>query len=46
MVENFKGKGISGSAVLPNLDADPDWLRVRSELKRELQEAIRGRLCK
>jgi len=41
MLENFKEKGISGSAVLPNLDADPEWLRTRSEVKRQLQEEVR-----
>ena len=44
LLDNFKKKGISGSAVVPNLDADPEWLRARSELKREMQEAIREQL--
>ena len=44
LVENFRKKGISGSAVLPNLDADPDWLRARSEVKRQLQKEIREQL--
>ena len=44
MLENFKEKGISGSAVLPNLDADPEWLRIRAEMKRQLQEVIRKQL--
>jgi hypothetical protein len=43
-LDNLKKKGISGSAVLPNLDADPDWLRVKSEVRRQLQEEIRERL--
>jgi hypothetical protein len=43
-VENLKEKGISGSAVLPNLEADPEWIRVRSEVKRHLQMEIRERL--
>jgi hypothetical protein len=41
LLENFKKKGISGSAVLPNLDADPEWARIKSEMKRQMQEAIR-----
>ena len=41
LLESFKKKGISGSAVLPNLDADPEWLRVKSEMRRQLQEEIR-----
>jgi formate dehydrogenase maturation protein FdhE len=44
LLENFKEKGISGSAVLPNLDADLEWLRAKSEMRRELQETIRDRL--
>jgi hypothetical protein len=44
LLENFKEKGISGSAVLPNLDADQEWARVRSEMKRQLQEEIGERL--
>ena len=44
LLDGFKKKGISGSAVLPNLDADPDWLRTRSGLKRGLQEDIKERL--
>jgi hypothetical protein len=43
-VENLKEKGISGSAVLPNLDADPEWLRSRSEATRQLQDEIKERL--
>ena len=44
LLESFQKKGISGSAVLPNMDTDPEWLRAHSELKRELQEAIREQL--
>ena len=44
LLENFKKKEISGSAVLPNLDADPEWARIRSEMRRQLQEEIRERL--
>jgi hypothetical protein len=44
LLESFKKKGISGSAVLPNLDADPEWVRVRSELRRDMQEKIREQL--
>jgi len=46
LLENLKKKGVSGSAVLPNLDGDPEWLRARSELRRQLQEEIRERLRK
>ena len=44
LLENFKKKEISGSAVLPNLDADPEWARIRSEMRRQLQAEIRERL--
>jgi hypothetical protein len=41
LLEELKRKGISGSAVLPNLDADVEWLRARVEMRRQLQEEIR-----
>jgi len=41
LLESFKKKGISGSAVLPNVDADPEWARFRLEMRRQLQDAIR-----
>ena len=44
LVESFRRKGISGSAVLPNLDGDPEWIQMRSEVKRQMQREIRDRL--
>lgn len=44
LLESFKKKGISGSAVLPNLDADQEWVRIRSEMRRQLQKSIREHL--
>jgi hypothetical protein len=41
LLESFKKKGISGSAVLPNLDADPEWIRTKSEMRQQLQGEIR-----
>jgi hypothetical protein len=41
LLESLEKKGISGSAVLPNLDTDPEWLRAKSEMRRQLQEEIR-----
>jgi hypothetical protein len=41
LLESFRKKGISGSAVLPNLDADPEWLRTKSEMRQQLQGEIR-----
>jgi len=37
-------KGVSGSAVVPNLDADPEWARARSEIRQQLREEIREKL--
>jgi len=44
LLENLRKGGISGSSVLPNLDADSEWLRVRSELRMQIQERIRDQL--
>jgi hypothetical protein len=44
LLESFRKKGISGSAVQPNLDADPEWARARLKLNKELQEVIREQL--
>ncbi|HYQ60010.1 MAG TPA: hypothetical protein VEP29_03100, partial [Desulfatiglandales bacterium] len=44
LLEIFKEKGISGSAVLPNLDADPEWARARSEIRQQLRKEIREKL--
>ena len=44
LLEGFRKKGISGSAVLPNLDADPEWARAKLEMKQQLQERIREQI--
>jgi hypothetical protein len=44
LLDGFKKKGISGSAVLPNLDADPEWARIRSEMRQQLQGEIRRQI--
>jgi len=41
LIEDLKKKGISGSAVLPNLDAGDEWARIRAEMRRQLQEELR-----
>ena len=41
VLESFRKKGISGSAVLPNLETDPEWVRIKAERRRQLQEEIR-----
>ena len=37
----LKEKGITGSGVIPNPDADPDWIGYVAEKKRELNIALR-----
>jgi len=44
LLDDFKKRGISGSAVLPNLDADPEWARIEAEMKRQLQEEVRKQI--
>ena len=36
----IREKGISGSAVLPNLEADPDWIHFVQESKTSLREKM------
>lgn len=38
--KNLEGLGISGSAVVPNIHADQDWIRYLSEMKMGFQEKI------
>ena len=38
--ERLKDQGISGTAVLPNLGADPEWTRYLSEAKDEFRKRI------
>ena len=38
--ERLKDKGISGTAVLPNLAADPEWTKYLSEAKNEFRNSI------
>jgi hypothetical protein len=42
-------RGISGTAVVPNIENDPVWKRHREELQRRYDERLqdeKGRLCK
>jgi len=41
LVKNLKNKGISGSAVIPNINADPDWIHSLSEMREEFEERLR-----
>jgi len=42
--EKFQKRGISGSAVLPNLEADPEWHHYVSELRIGTQERLNNLL--
>ena len=37
---DLQKKGISGSAVIPNLEADQEWLRVKSEAAQTFKEKL------
>jgi hypothetical protein len=39
--ENLRKRGISGSAVVPNLEADPEWNRHLQKMDRSLQEKVK-----
>lgn len=39
---DLERKGISGSAVVPNLEADEEWLRAKSEAEQRFQEKLRS----
>jgi hypothetical protein len=41
MLEDLKRQGISGSAVVPNLNTDPDWLRFLSESRASFVKSLR-----
>jgi hypothetical protein len=38
--KKLEESGISGTAVIPNINADQDWIRYLSEMKKEFQEKI------
>jgi hypothetical protein len=40
--ERLHRKGISGSAVLPNIKADPEWIQIDSKMRKEFQEKVYG----
>ncbi|MDY7035960.1 MAG: hypothetical protein SV375_07340 [Thermodesulfobacteriota bacterium] len=42
--EKFEKRGISGSAVLPNLEVDPEWSRYVSEFRVATQEKLKDLL--
>jgi len=42
LMKSLKNKGISGSAVIPNLNADPDWVNKISEMSKEFEERLRS----
>jgi hypothetical protein len=42
LLDELRKKGISGSAVIPNLDADEEWLRTKSEAARRFKQKLRS----
>ncbi|MBW1888871.1 MAG: hypothetical protein JRI52_11085 [Deltaproteobacteria bacterium] len=41
LMKSLKDKGVSGSAVIPNPNADPDGVNNISEMKKEFEERLR-----
>jgi hypothetical protein len=40
LIKSLEKKGISGSAVIPNIHADPEWTRYVLKVKEEFQERV------
>ncbi len=40
LIKSLDKKGISGSAVIPNIQADPEWAQHVSEMRDEFQEKL------
>lgn len=40
--KNLEGIGIAGTAVIPNIDADEEWIRYLSEMKKGFQEKLKN----
>jgi hypothetical protein len=38
--KTLEKQGISGSAVVPNINADPEWARHVSEMREEFKERL------
>jgi hypothetical protein len=36
----LRGQGISGSAVVPNIEADPSWIQFRKERKKDFKKRL------
>ena len=41
-VKRITGMGISGSAVIPNPESDPEWIIFVSAMRKELEERLRS----
>ena len=39
-IERLRKRGISGSAVVPNLEADPSWMNVKAKIKQDAMESL------
>ena len=42
LIKGLDKKGISGSAVIPNMNADSEWVQRVSKMKNEFQEKLRS----
>jgi hypothetical protein len=40
--KNLQGLGVSGTAVIPNIDTDEEWIRYLSEMKKGFQEKLKN----
>ena len=45
ILNKMKKRGISGSAIVPNLVADQEWTSTLSHMEKELRGQMRGMLC-
>ena len=43
--KRLKKQGISGSAVIPNLKVNPEWIRYLSETREEFREKLESLIC-
>jgi hypothetical protein len=46
VTEDLKGNGISGSAVVPNLDSDKTWVMRRKEIVEQCRESLKAEVCR
>jgi hypothetical protein len=42
LASDLKKRGVSGSAVIPNISADPGWNEYLGKVKQKLKEKVQG----